>query len=292
MTSGGAKDNMLPLSVTVCTLNEEKNIRDCLGSIISQNPREIIVVDGHSDDGTREIARSLGVHVIDAGRKGLAYQRKVGVDAASQEYIALMDADHRPTRDCFATLIQELQAQEYDGIEAQILSLSNKGYWDWAMEQNFALTHNIPGPRIMIGTPCIYRAAVLKEVNFDPFFTGPSDDTDLCYRLTRKGYKLGVGTPTVYQEHRSDFKSFMKKWIWYGKGDAQFAWKHPERAASIIKHEIFNYPIKKNLVAIRNRNYRVIPFFLLCGLFRHYGFVREATKMVLGKRADHDIYKT
>ena len=285
-------DDILDLSVTICSLNEQDNIADCIKAIKLQKPSEIIVIDGDSVDDTRDIAKKLGAEVINAGRKGLAYQRKVGVDRAKCKYIAIIDADHRPEPDCFKILIDELEKFNYDGIEAQIVSLFNKGYWDWAMEQNFKLTHNIPGPRIMIGTPCIYRSKPLKEINFDPFFTGPSDDTDLCYRMIKAGYKLRVGTAIVKQEHRSDFKAFKKKWIWYGKGDAQFAWKHPERLFSIVKHEIFNYPIKKSFIALTHKQFKVTPFFILCGILRHYGFQKEMIKMLLGKRIDKEIYKT
>lgn len=285
-------DAILDLSVTICSLNEQNNIANCIKAIKLQKPSEIIVIDGNSVDDTREIAKQLGAEVVNAGRKGLAYQRKVGVDKAKCKYIAIIDADHRPEPGCFSVLINELETFSYDGIEAQILSVANQGYWDWAMEQNFALTHNIPGPRIMIGTPCIYKSTSLKAVNFDPFFTGPSDDTDLCYRMVKSGYKLGVGTAIVKQEHRSDFNEFRKKWVWYGKGDAQFAWKHPERLVSIVKHEIYNYPVKKSVIALKNEQLKVIPFFILCGIFRHYGFQKEMIKMLLGKRADSDIYKT
>ena len=36
----------LPISVNICTYNEEKYIEDCLKSVIKNNPKEIIVVDG------------------------------------------------------------------------------------------------------------------------------------------------------------------------------------------------------------------------------------------------------
>ena len=273
----------LNLSVTICTLNEEKNIRKCLEAIKKNCPREIIVIDGGSTDKTVKIAQKLAGKVIQVGRKGLSYQRQKGVEAAKAKYTALIDADHRPEPDCFKTLIKELEKKDYDGIEAQILSVQNKGYWDWAMEQNFKLTHNFPGPRTMIGTPCVYKSAVLKKIKFDSFFTGSADDTDLCYRLIKAGYKLGVGTPIVYQEHRTDFKTFTKKWIWYGKGDAQFAFKHPERALSILKHELFNYPIKKSFIALKQRKIKAIPFFILAGWWRHFGFLSEILKLILGQ---------
>ena len=85
------------------------------------------------------------------------------------------------------------------------------------MEQNFVLTHNLPGTRRMIGTPCVYKTNVIKN-NFDPKFTGPSDDTDLCYRLHKLNYKLGVGKSRVFKFIDQIFL-ILKKFIWYGKGD-------------------------------------------------------------------------
>ena len=43
------------LTVTVCTLNEERNIADCLKSIKESYPEDIIVVDANSKDRTKEI---------------------------------------------------------------------------------------------------------------------------------------------------------------------------------------------------------------------------------------------
>jgi glycosyltransferase involved in cell wall biosynthesis len=281
---------MLDLSVTISTLNEEENIEECLKHMVRQSPKEIIVCDGGSDDRTREIAAKYATKVINVGRKGLGFQRKTAVDAASCKYIATIDADQRFEREAFKLLIEELEKNGYAGIEAQIISVYNKGYWDWAMEQNFKLTHNMPGPRIVIGGPCVYRGEVIKKINFDPFFIGTGEDTDLSYRLVKNGYKLGVGTPKCFQEHRSDFNSFRKKWIWYGEGDARFCYKHPERTLSILKHQLFNYPIKKSLIALSKFNISVVPFFILCGLFRFYGMVRLLPRLLIGK--DTIIYRT
>jgi glycosyltransferase involved in cell wall biosynthesis len=280
------------LTITLCTLNEEKNISECLEALIKQNPYQIVLVDGDSDDQTRVIAEKYKVKVINSGRKGLAYQRKLAVENVQTKYLAIMDADHRPEKDCLHELIIEMKNKNFDGIEAQIFSLSNSTYWDSSMEQNFILDHNFPGPRNMIGTPCVYKSEVLKKNNFDPFFTGSSDDTDLCYRLIKLNYKLGVGTKKVFQVHRSNFREFKNKWIWYGKGDAQFVTAHPERIFSIIKHLLFNYPIRKSYLAIKKKKFKLILFFVLCGVFRFYGFSKEMIKIFFGKKIDKEIYKT
>lgn len=50
------------VSVLIPARNEEKRIRDCLSSLVAQDPpvREIILLDDRSTDGTAEIARELG----------------------------------------------------------------------------------------------------------------------------------------------------------------------------------------------------------------------------------------
>lgn len=285
------------VSVTVCTLNEEENIEACLTAMAANRPGEIIVVDADSEDRTVGIARRFTDRVFVVGRRGLAYQRQVAVDEARCPYIGIFDADHRLTEGSLHRLVEELQAHGYDGIEAQILSVSNSNYWEWAMEQNFRLSHNIPGPRIMIGTPCIYRTEVLRKVRFDPFFTASSDDTDLCYRLVREGYKLGVGRAIIQQKHRSSFGQVIRKWSWYGKGDAQFFWKHPSRRASIFFHPIRNYMVRRSVLSLLAGRPQLIPFFLLCGLTRHVGFWREVTRMgmaqlLTGQVVDRRIIKT
>lgn len=282
----------LDLSITLCTLNEEKNIDDCLQSLLMQNPSEIIISDGNSNDRTREIASKYNVKIINSGRKGLGYQRKVAVENCSFKYIAIIDADHRPEVGAFQKLISELEDNNFDGIEANILSIKNSSYWDWAMEQNFVIDHNFPGPRNMIGTPCIYRSEVIKKNNFDPFFTAASDDTDLCYRMCKNGYKLGVGTAIVRQKHRANLTMFLKKFIWYGKGDAQFVYRHPERLLHMLKHHYYNYPIAKSLKAIFKGNLKVVPFFILCGLIRNISFIKEIFKMIFFGKEDKNIYST
>lgn len=280
------------LSVTICTLNEEKNIKGVLDGVFRENPAEVIVVDASSGDSTAAIAESLGARVIVVERKGLAYQRKIAVDSCSSEFIALLDADHRPNQGALGSLLEELVRNDYAGIEAQIVSESNRGYFDWAMEQNFAISHNVPGQRRMIGTPCVYRSSVLKGVNFDPFFTGPSDDTDLCYRLTKAGFTLGVGSATISQVHRSTARATVKKFWWYGKGDAQFVWKHPERFASMFIHQLWNYPVKKSWLALRSGVSAAIPFLVLFGVTRNISMFWHLASMATLGPEDSRIYRT
>lgn len=289
MTLG--KKSFEELTVTICTLNEEKNIGDCISSIRETGIANILVIDASSQDKTAEIARNNGARVIVVPKNGLSSQRRICVTESKTKYVALLDADHRPTRDVWDILISEMNLFSWDGIEAQIESFENTTYWDSAMEFNFKISHNFVGPRNMIGTPCIYKKAVLERVNFDARITGPSDDTDLCYRLEKAGYRLGVGSAIIKQVHRSTFKEFVRKWIWYGSGDAEFIRRHPNRFLSIVYHQIGNYAIKKSLLAIIQGKPKYVPFFISAGLLRTFGMNMSFLRLLLFNK-NPEIYKT
>src|ERR1700730_2322876 len=70
MVSADIVTGRLTVSVIVPARNEETCLGACLESLVAQTgvPFEIIVVDDHSTDRTREIAQSFpGVRVIEAG---------------------------------------------------------------------------------------------------------------------------------------------------------------------------------------------------------------------------------
>jgi glycosyltransferase involved in cell wall biosynthesis len=83
------------VSVVIPTLNEEHNIRNLLDQIkpiLKGQSYEVIIVDGHSDDATVKIARSMGAKIIyDEFGKGSALSK--GIKSAQGDVIVSMDAD-------------------------------------------------------------------------------------------------------------------------------------------------------------------------------------------------------
>jgi glycosyltransferase involved in cell wall biosynthesis len=53
----------------------------------------VIVVDNGSRDGTADVARGLGARVVVEPRPGYGAAVQAGVDAATEEYLAVMDGD-------------------------------------------------------------------------------------------------------------------------------------------------------------------------------------------------------
>ena len=84
----------MPVSVVVCTKNEEKYIKRCLECLKKQTVKpEIIVVDGHSTDGTIKIARKYADKIVEDNKKGIADARNVGWKNAKGDIVAYCDAD-------------------------------------------------------------------------------------------------------------------------------------------------------------------------------------------------------
>jgi glycosyltransferase involved in cell wall biosynthesis len=67
------------ISVVLCTKNEETNIEQCLVGLQKQDlVPEIIVVDGHSTDRTRQIARDYADKILLDTGGGLSEARNIG----------------------------------------------------------------------------------------------------------------------------------------------------------------------------------------------------------------------
>ncbi len=81
------------LSVVLATFNEQENLKKYLQSVKSIAD-EIIVVDGTSQDKTRQIAKKLGAKVFKVKNQSMFHQNKqLAVDKATGIWILQLDAD-------------------------------------------------------------------------------------------------------------------------------------------------------------------------------------------------------
>jgi len=80
------------ISVIVPTLNEEGNLARTLGLVLARPVWEVIVVDGGSRDGTVDIARGMGVEVVESAR-GRGLQMNAGAAQASGDVFLFLHAD-------------------------------------------------------------------------------------------------------------------------------------------------------------------------------------------------------
>jgi glycosyltransferase involved in cell wall biosynthesis len=104
------------LSVLIPTLNERRNIEDCLASVAWCD--DVVIVDSGSTDGTAEVARARGARVVDFKWNGRFPKKKnwalANVDWKN-EWVFILDADERVTPELAAEIQKELQQPRADG---------------------------------------------------------------------------------------------------------------------------------------------------------------------------------
>ena len=83
------------ISVVIPAYNMERFLPQCLASVRAQTlaPQEVFVVDDGSTDGTARVAEELGATVLRRPNGGIGAARNTGVQYATGEWIALLDAD-------------------------------------------------------------------------------------------------------------------------------------------------------------------------------------------------------
>ena len=103
----------IKISAVIITLNEERNIQDCIDSV-KDVADEIVIVDSFSSDRTEKICRNNGARFLQNEWCGYGQQKNWGNAQASYDYILSLDADERLS----------------DGLKKAILDVKNKWQYD------------------------------------------------------------------------------------------------------------------------------------------------------------------
>ena len=83
------------ISIIIPTLNEEDFLQRTLRNLtlLSPPPKEILVVDGGSQDNTLKIVKEAGVSLLVAEKSGRSIQMNLGAKAASGDLLCFLHAD-------------------------------------------------------------------------------------------------------------------------------------------------------------------------------------------------------
>jgi len=199
----------LKITVLIPTYNEKDNIAKVLAGVSAQHPDEILVVDGHSTDGTREIVEGLGYRLILQEGRGLGSAIKTGIKTASGDVIIIVDADcSHDTRD-IPKLIAKIE-EGYDlvvasryisGPKISGLFIKSSSYDDTFIRAvgNRVFTwmartfHGVPVHDILMGFKAFRRTIFDKVVLAE---TGQQFDAEIIIKAQKAGYRLAE-VPTV-----------------------------------------------------------------------------------------------
>ncbi len=258
----------LPVSVVIPVRNAERFIGDCMASVLASRPAETIIVDGRSTDGTMDIVGRYDARVLSDDGEGVAAARMIGVRAASQPLVALVDSDVILPEGALASLLAEFEAEGYDALQAGLHSVSGPGYWGRALASH----HNNGRSRHWFGlVATLARRDTLLANPLDQHFVS-GEDIDLRWRLSRAGRKIGVSERTLVTHRFLDsFDDARGQFRADGAGLARMATSH--RGGVWLLFLPGAAALRGIVVTTLRREPQFVPYYVAFGAFNYASMI-------------------
>jgi O-antigen biosynthesis protein len=204
----------LNLDVVVCVKNQALLLNRVLQQIVEYIPfKNLIVIYGKSIDKTKEIAERFTKNVFWDGDKGLGTARNLGIQKATSEIVAMIDADIILTKSWYQQLIGEFRNPEV----AAVMGTCLYGYGHKPLESYWEYLRRTEKVNFGCQNTLFRRKIVLKVGNFDKTIKGSGEDYDLYLRLLSSGNKwIWVKKATVY--HPMTMNEYLKHVRWWASG--------------------------------------------------------------------------
>lgn len=238
---------MRHLSIVIPSYNARALLRRTLRTLQVAAPEaEIIVVDGHSRDGSPEMVRTEFPEVVlrTYENHGFAHAVNRGLEQATGEYILLLNSDLFVSKAALDAMVGRLAADRSVAAVAPILHNEDGtrqhlfgwpfGAFYWPNWMRVRTVSRVP---IINGACLMTRRDVLREIGaFDENFFLYNEEYDWCLRAQRAGYHLElVPEPVVHVGGGSTAPS-PDLWLEAQRGFLYFAKKHgTPRAAEMLR---------------------------------------------------------
>ena len=120
------------ISLVIPTLNEAESIPQVLKKIPFMDGLEVLVVDGGSNDGTVNLARSFGATVIQEQRKGYGQACATGLASAKGKIVVFMDGDGGDDPEYLAQIVAPLLENRADLVlGSRLAGKMDQGAMPW-----------------------------------------------------------------------------------------------------------------------------------------------------------------
>ncbi|MBA4756579.1 MAG: glycosyltransferase [Sphingobium sp.] len=205
------------VSVVICTYNRRDYLARCLDYLQCQsNPNfEVIVIDGPSDDGTKELLDSWRgrIKIAENGLRNLSISRNLGIELSQGDIVAFIDDDAIP----FDNWIDRI-LEEYNSRPLLTKALGGPAFFagtlrfqseDIGIDRHGNAWLNIPRHEVgqgewlrsCLGTNSTFvRHYLMDGGGFDEQFDYYLDESELCLRMQLQGALIGYA-PEVIVRH-------------------------------------------------------------------------------------------
>lgn len=187
----------MDFSVLIPARNSARTLPACLQSIFdsSLKPSEVIVVDDGSEDGTGDLARSLGVRVIRIEEgKGPMQPRFAGARASGSGLLVFVDSDVCVRPDTFSRLLSRLLDSGASAVTGMLARESRvNGFWSAYKNEymNFIFSTRPEEVNFLYGS--VFAVRRDDMIPFEPVnepFGCLVSDTELGLRLSARGRRV------------------------------------------------------------------------------------------------------
>ena len=243
------------VSIIIPCRNEEKYIEKCLESVVNSDYKkdqiEVLVVDGMSEDKTREVIQRYCkqypfVRYFENSGKTIPLAMNTGIRNSSGDIIMKIDSHSIYTPDYISKCVRFLGEYDADNVGGVLTTLPREDTpLGWAIVKAITSPFGVGNSRFRTGekepvwADTAYSGCYRRDV-FDRFGLydeniARSEDVAINSRLRKKGGKILLVPEIVTSYYaRSDYFGFVKHnfdngyWITYPLmfGRLLFSWRH------------------------------------------------------------------
>lgn len=243
-------NNNRKVSVLIPCRNEVKYIENCIKNVcdfqIPEGGFEVIVIDGMSNDGTRDILFRLkngfpNLTIIDNPYKTAPYAMNLGILHAKGEYIVRTDVRCIYPKTYLIDLINLSKKTNADNVGGVLVPIKGESY----VQKSIALAFKSPiamggalrerseffGETDTVHGGCFKRERLLEIGMYDEEMVRNQDD-ELSFRLKKKGGKIIQDSRIKVKYYpRSNYWHLFKQFMQYGYWKVLVIKKHPKQAS-------------------------------------------------------------
>lgn len=241
------------VSILIPCRNEAQYIERCIQNIYDFEPPykgfEVIIIDGMSNDGTRDKLLKLqekynDLVIVDNPKKTVPHAMNLGIQLAQGEYIVRTDVRCIHPKSYLNNLIELSERTGADNVGGVLVPMAGTTY----IEKSIALAYKSP---IAMGgalrergnfvgeTDTVYggffkRERLLEAGMYDEEMVRNQDD-ELSFRLRKMGGKIIQDSHIKIQYYpRKYYRHVFKQFLQYGYWKVAVIKKHPQQAS--VRH--------------------------------------------------------
>lgn len=236
-TVKGEENNNLKVSIIIPCRDEERHIDKCLNSLLENNyPRnliEIFVIDGISEDNTREITKRYiekypFIKLIDNYKKTVPAALNIGIKEARGDIIIRIDAHSTYSSNYIEKLVLWIRESKADNVGGILITKSGA---ETVIAQAIALSLSHPfgvgnglfrigikEPKYVDTVPFgAYRREVFNKIGLFNERLIRNQDLEFNLKLKKAGGKILLVPEIIsYYHARPDLKGLFKQNFWNG----------------------------------------------------------------------------